>query len=72
MVCDRFQRWIGRRNDASGVYRGWRSFARHPVLACNASFIRQQPSSLDLCIGQLRAFMRLSLTPVTIEISPTD
>jgi len=69
MVRDRFQRWVGRCTDASGVHRGRCSFATVPLHASNASnasFIGQQPHSICICIGQLRAFMRLSLTPVTI------
>jgi hypothetical protein len=66
MVRDRFQRWVGRCTDASGVHRGRCSFATVPLYACNASYIGQQSNSIYICIGQLRAFMRLSLTPVTI------
>jgi hypothetical protein len=73
LVRNRFQRWLGRRTDASGVHRGRRSFARH---ACYASFIGQHADGISFCIfhgiDQLRAFMCLSLTPVRIDFSPTD
>jgi hypothetical protein len=74
LVRNRFQRWVGRRSGASGVHRGRRSFAIRSLHNIHASFNRQHPSILRIRIysSQLRAFMRLSLTPVTIDFLPTD